>query len=73
MGLIDTVYYDELCSPEPSRNCNRIRVYRKPNREVVIHYRDFKITLLTEEEIQEWKQGFAEALRNIGNKFENDL
>ena len=73
MGLIDAVYYDELCSSEASRNCNRIRVYRKPNREVVIHYRDFKITLLNEEEIQEWKHGFATALRNIGDKFENDL
>lgn len=73
MGLVDKVYYDELCSPTAGRNSNRIRVYRKPNNEVVIHYRDMKITLLTEDEIQEWKNGFKVALDNLGDKFLNDL
>jgi hypothetical protein len=73
MGLIETTYYDELCSPVPARNPNRIRVYRMPNKEVVIHYRDMKVVLHTEEEIQEWKRAFSEAKDRLGNHFNNDI
>lgn len=73
MGVVAKTFYDELCDPVPARNCNRIRVYQMPNKEVVIHYRDMKIVLHTREEIEEWKNGFATALRNLGDSFENDL
>lgn len=75
MGKVAKTYYDELCEPVPCRNNNRIRVYRMPNNEVVIHYRDMKIVLHKEEEIQEWKEGFKHALSVLkkGNYFHNDI
>lgn len=73
MGKVMQTIYDELCDPVPARNANRIRVYRMHNNEVVIHYRDMKIVLHTEEEIQEWKYGFKQALEELNGYFENDI
>ena len=75
MGKVQKTYYDKLISEVPDRNSNRVRVYRKENGEVVIHFRNFKLTLLTDEEITEWRDGMREALRAFeeGNYFPNDL
>lgn len=75
MGKVSKYYYDRLIDPIPDRNGNRVRVYEMDNGEVVIHFRNLKINLLTEEERREWKEGFTEALKNLreGNYFENDL
>lgn len=75
MGKVAQTIYDELCPPVAGRNNNRIRVYRMPNNEVVIHYRDLKINLLTVEEQEEWRCGFAEALKKLeeGQYFLNDI
>ena len=75
MGKISKIYYDELIDPVADRNSNRVRVYRAPNNEVTIHFRNLKIVLHTEDEIREWKNGFAEALRKFeeGNYFQNDV
>jgi hypothetical protein len=75
MGKVQKTYYDKLISEIPDRNANRVRVYRKDNGEVVIHFRNLKITLFTEMEIQEWKDGFTQALEELRAKdyFKNDL
>jgi hypothetical protein len=75
MGIFKKIIEDRLISPIPDRNSNRIYIYRKPNNEVSIWFRNLKITLLSEEEIQEWKEGFKIALENFkkGNYFQNDI
>ncbi len=76
MGKIGKSYYDKLISEIPDRNANRVRVYKKAeNDEVVIHFRNLKITLFTKEEIREWKEGFAQALKTLQEKdyFKNDI
>lgn len=75
MGKISKTVADELLSPIPDRNANRVRAYRKENGEVVIHFRDLKITLLTPQEIAEWGVGFQTALANLQKKdyLKNDL
>lgn len=75
MGKVDQQIADVLISPTPDRNSNRIRVYRKDNGEVVIHFRNIKITLLTPVERQQWKEGFEKALSELRqhNYFPNDL
>jgi len=75
MGQVSKIIEDKLVSPTPDRNANRIYIYRKPNNEVSIWFRNLKITLLTEEEIQEWKNGFKTALENFkkGNYLNNDI
>ncbi len=75
MGKVEKKIYDKLISEIPDRNANRVRVYRKDNGEVVIHFRNLKITLFTEPEIQEWKEGFTQALETLREKdyFKNDL
>ena len=75
MGKVAQTYYDKLISEIPDRNSNRVRVYRKDNDEVVIHFRNLKITLFTEPEIQEWKEGFKQALEELRAKdyFKNDI
>ena len=75
MGIFKNIIEDRLISPTPDRNSNRIYIYRKPNGEVSIWFRNLKITLLSEEEIQEWKEGFKIALENFkkGDYFKNDI
>lgn len=75
MGKIDTTYYEELIESEPDRQANLLKVYRSPNNEVTIRFRNLKIVLHTPEEIQEWKNGFTEALEkyNTLQTFKNDL
>lgn len=76
MGKVDTIIEDKLISLIPDRNANRIYIYRKMNlREVTIHFRHLKITLLAEDEIREWKEGFKIALEKFksGNYFKNDI
>jgi len=64
MGAIKKTFYERLINEVPDRNANLVRVYEKDNGEVVIHFRNLKINLLTQEEIREWKEGFTEALKN---------
>ena len=75
MGRVNKIIEDRLISPEPDRNANRIRIYTKDNEEVVIGFRNLKITLLTEEERTEWREGFAQALKTLKEKdyLKNDL
>lgn len=75
MGKVEKKIYDKLIPEIPDRNSNRVRVYKKDNGEVVIHFRNLKITLFTDEEISEWKDGFKEALETLREKdyFKNDL
>lgn len=75
MGKVKTTFYDKLIPETPDRNPNRVRVYEKENGEVVIHFRNLKITLFTEMEIKEWKEGFKEALELVRQHdyLKNDL
>jgi len=75
MGEIKNIIDGKLISSDPDRNANRIYIYRKPNNEVSIHFRNLKITLLNESEIQEWKEGFKTALEKFrkNNYFKNDI
>jgi len=75
MGVVSQIIEDKLISPSPDRNANRVYIYRKPNREVSIHFRNLKITLLNEDEVQEWRNGFKTALENFkkGNYLNNDI
>lgn len=75
MGKVMRTVADVLVSPEPDRNSNRIRVYEMEDGVVVIHFRNFKIQLLTPQERAEWREGFAIALATLREKdyFKNDL
>ncbi len=75
MGKATTIIVDELIPLYPDRNANRIYIYRKKNKEVSIHFRNLKMTLLKDSEIQECKKGFKEALENFkkGNYLKNDV
>lgn len=73
MGQREIMYYDELIPDAPDRDANRCYVYRAPNGEVVVHFRNFKIVLHSEEEIREWRDGFKQALDNLGDWFINDI
>ena len=73
MGKIKQVYAEKLISEIPDRHANRVKVQEAPNGEVTIHFRNLKIVLLTKEEIQEWKQGFNQALYNLGDNLKNDI
>lgn len=64
MGKIAKIIHEQLISPEAEQNSNLLRIYRAPNGEVTIHYRNLKIVLHAHE-IEEWKQGFAGALKKI--------
>jgi len=64
MGKIEKIIHEQTVRPEADQNANLFRIYRAPNQEVTIHYRNLKIVLHTHE-IQEWKQGFAETLKKI--------
>lgn len=65
MGKIEKIFYEKTIKAEPDHNANLLRVFQAPNKEVTIHFRNLKIVLHTPEEIQEWKNGFAEALKKI--------
>jgi hypothetical protein len=75
MGKVFEPIADALISPSPDRNANRIRIYRMENGEVVIHFRDLKIQLLTPQERVEWREGFARALEEVKlhDYLKNDL
>lgn len=75
MGQIKDIIHEEIIPEVSDRHANLLRVYRAPNNEVTIHFRNLKIVLHTEEEIQEWKEGFTEALKQIqeNNYYENDI
>lgn len=75
MGKVATIIVDKVISLNPDRNANRIYIYRKPNNEVSIHFRNLKMTLLKEEEVEEFKIGFKEALKEFkkGNYLKNDV
>lgn len=75
MGIIQELIHEELISSEPDRHANLLRVYRKDNGEVVIHFRNLKINLISPQEIQEWKFGFQQALDRVltENFLENDI
>lgn len=67
MGKIEKILHEKIINPVPNHNGNLLRVYRAPNQEVTIHLRNLKIVLHTHE-INEWKQGFAEALKKINEQ-----
>jgi len=73
MGKVSETYHDTLISDSPDRNANRVRVYRSPNDEVTIHFRNLKIVLHDIHEIDEWRDGFNQALNNLGDWFKNDI
>ena len=73
MGKIAKTYFDKLIDPISDRNSNRVRVYRAPNNEVTIHFRNLKIVLHTEEEIRDGRDGFRQAVEKPGDNFKNDI
>ena len=62
MGQISKVIHEEIIEEVADRNSNLLRVYRAPNDEITIHFRNLKIVLHSLEEQEEWKKGFSEAL-----------
>lgn len=75
MGVREKYFFNELIPERCDRDANRCYSYRMPNGECVIHFRNYKIVLHTEEEIREWKDGFTEALKKLkeGDYFKNDI
>lgn len=75
MGKVKNTVADVLVDPVPDRNANRVRVYEMDDGVVVIHFRNFKIQLLTPMEREEWRTGFAIALEKLREEdyFKNDL
>lgn len=75
MGKVSKIFYEKIIEPAPDRNPNIIKTQIDPNGEVIIHFRNLKIVLHTQEEIVEWKHGFQTALDNFnrGNYFKNDI
>lgn len=75
MGIIKEFIYDEIIESESDRHSNLLRVYQKDNGEVVIHFRNLKINLITPQEIAEWRHGFSVALEEMlkNNYLENDI
>ena len=67
MGKMAKIYDERTVSSVPDINANIIRVYKAPNNEVTIHFRNMKIVLHTPEEIAEWRDGFREALNALNN------
>ena len=73
MGKVDKVYYEKLIDPVPDRYANRVKVQRASNGEVTIHFRNLKIVLHNDMEITEWRDGFREALSNLGDNLKDDI
>lgn len=65
MGRVEKIYDERTLHSSPDVNSNIIRVYKAPNNEVTIHFRNMKIVLHTPEEIAEWRDGFRKALTRI--------
>lgn len=65
MGKVEKIIYEKTINPEPDRNANLLRVYRAPNQEVTVHFRNVKIVMHSAEEIAEWKRAFAEAQKKL--------
>ena len=65
MGEIKKLLYEKLINPVADRSSNRIRIQRAPNNELTIHFRNMKIVLHKEGEIQDWKKGFKVALEKF--------
>ena len=68
MGQIKETIHEAIIPEVSDRHANRIKIHRAPNNEVTINFRNFKIVLHTEDEIQEWKRGFTEALKVLKEK-----
>ena len=68
MGRMEKIYDERIISSEPSRNPNLIRVFKAPNGEVTIHFRNMKIVLHDDMEVAEWRDGFREALDEINSR-----
>ena len=66
MGKIEKIIDEKIIDPEAAHNSNLLRIYRAPNQEVTIHYKNLKIVLHTHE-VGQWKQAFAEALKKINS------
>ena len=73
MGKIQAIIHDELIDSVADRNANILRIYRAPNDEVTIHFRNLKIVLHKREEQEEWSQGFKQALKKLGDRFQDDI
>lgn len=75
MGKIDEIAYEALIEEQPDRFANFVRVYRSPNGEVTIHFRNIKIVLLTDEDIREWRDGMRAAQTKFleGDYFKQDV
>lgn len=67
MGKVSKVHYEKLISEIPDRYANRVKVQEAPNGEVTIHFRNLKIVLHNQMEIDEWVNGFKVALENYEN------
>ena len=64
MGKIAKIIHEEAIDPVAGHNSNLLRVYQAPNGEVTIHFRNLKI-VLHKDDINEWKEGFAIALKKL--------
>lgn len=73
MGKVDNLLYETLVPDLADRKGNLLRVARSNGNEVHIQFRNFRISLHDEEEIQEWKQAFAQAKEKLGDAFINDI
>lgn len=67
MGKMEKIYDERTLHSEPDVNSNLIRVYKAPNNEVTIHFRNMKIVLHDDMEVAEWRDGFREALYALNN------
>lgn len=72
MGKFEKIIHEELIPEAPDRFANYLRVTRATPNEVHIQFRNLRITLL-DEEVQEWKEGFTEALEKLGDHFKYDI
>lgn len=75
MGKVQRAIADVLIPEIGDRDGNRIRIYQKDNGEVVIHFRQMKITLMNMTEILEWSEGFKKAREELDRLgvMKNDL
>ncbi len=75
MGVIKELIHEELIPSESDRHSNLLRIYKKDNEEIVIHFRNLKINLITPFDIKEWRYGFQIALEKFkeGKFLENDI
>lgn len=72
MGKFDQIIYERIIPSESDRHANRVRVHRA-GEEITIHFRNLKIVLHNKAEVDEWKEGFTEALEKLGDHFKYDI